>query len=113
MGKVRRFLAWARIVDAHDGRVSLTSIALMLILFKLAIVPVTSIADVGALLLGFLAYEAKRRANRPVAVAPTAAVPDVPSAGIVALEARVSEWEQKYETLRGTLLLGGRLASKK
>ena len=75
MGKVTaavlRLLAFLRLVDLHDSSLSLTSIALIVVLVKLALTPDPSVEHLGALCLALLAAAHKKalghdtsRANR-------------------------------------------------
>jgi hypothetical protein len=56
-----RFLTWARVIDAHDGKVSLTSTVLMLASTAVATAP--SPATVGALAIAAALYGHKRFLN--------------------------------------------------
>jgi hypothetical protein len=55
-----RLLTFLRLVDGHDGVVSLTSVALYVAIGKLATTPSLGMADIAALLLPLLASAHKR-----------------------------------------------------
>ena len=57
------FLVFFRLIDAHDGMVSITNVALMIVLYKLAVVQSTSITDIGALLVALSNYNLKKYIN--------------------------------------------------
>lgn len=57
---VIKALEFLRIVDAHDGKVSLTNVAVMVVVLKILFVPQFSIGEVGALLIALLNYSAKK-----------------------------------------------------
>ncbi len=57
------FLAWLRITDAHDGQVSLTNIALMVVIAKVATNGQATLVDLGGLLFGLLASAGKKVLN--------------------------------------------------
>lgn len=78
----QRILVWLRLVDKHDGMLSLTNVALMLGLFKLATLQTFTLTELSAFLgcLGLYQLKQARRAKRPM---PT---PDV-SPGIAKAQA--------------------------
>lgn len=49
-----------RLVDSHDGQLSLTNIALIIVIVKLTLIPSPSIFDLGSLLLALANYNAKK-----------------------------------------------------
>lgn len=57
---MNRVLAFFRIIDAHDGQLSLTNIALIIVLVKLALVTAPTVFDLGTLLLALANYNAKK-----------------------------------------------------
>lgn len=59
MNYVIKALNWLRITDAQ-GRLSLTNIALLVCLVKLALVQSATLPDIGALFLSVTAYNFKR-----------------------------------------------------
>jgi hypothetical protein len=59
MDMVVKLLAFLRITD-ENGQLSLTQLALWVVLIKLAIMPTTSLADLGALLVGLANYTGKK-----------------------------------------------------
>lgn len=58
-----KILQYLRIND-EKGRISLTNIALMLILVKIAVVPVTTMKDIAALMTVVLSYQIKRKISK-------------------------------------------------
>lgn len=60
---IHRALAWARIVDSHDGMVSLTNCVLIVATVKLAMLANVTMEHLGALLIAMSAYawKAQRR----------------------------------------------------
>lgn len=57
-------LVWLRLIDEHDGNISLTNIALLIALVKLAVAPSASIVDIGALFISLASYQAKKVINK-------------------------------------------------
>jgi hypothetical protein len=63
MNRLLRFLSFLRVVDGHDQTLSLTSIGLIVVLVKIALVPQPSLVDLGALLGTLLLYAHKRMSS--------------------------------------------------
>lgn len=61
MRKVAEFL---RLIDLHDGQMSLTNVALLIVLVKLAITPSMELTDLGALFVALLSYQGKKVINK-------------------------------------------------
>lgn len=61
---VWRACVFVRLIDPHDSNISITNIALVIALFKLATAPVTSLTDIGALMVGLLNYSYKKYLNQ-------------------------------------------------
>jgi hypothetical protein len=104
-----RGLTFARVVDAHDGLLSLTNIALIVGITRLAVFVDAGTPELVSLLLGLVAYEAKRR--RGGVAKDTASLVDAAKdavSKVAALEPRVSAWESKLQALGDTLRLGGK-----
>jgi hypothetical protein len=59
MGFFARLLAFLRLTDAHDGQLSLTNLALIIVLVKLALAPSSPI-DLATLLATLTAYYGKK-----------------------------------------------------
>jgi hypothetical protein len=59
--KIATFL---RIIDAHDGQLSLTNVALIVVLLKLVFVPSASLTDVGSLFCALSSYAYKKYVNQ-------------------------------------------------
>lgn len=90
---VLRFLTWARIVDAHDGVVSLTCVALWVTIVKLALVREASVPDLAALMAALLAYAHKRMVKPKAEAVVPAAAAAVPDPAVGALTAKVKDLE--------------------
>ena len=60
---MKRILSFLRLIDEHDGNVSLTNVALMVALVKLAIVPELGAMDLGVLITALLSYQGKKLIN--------------------------------------------------
>ena len=59
MGHAARFLVALRLLDP-DGTVSLTALALYVVLVKLAVAPGPSVVELGGLFVALLAHNAKK-----------------------------------------------------
>ena len=78
-GALMRALHFLRLTDPHDGNISITNIALIVVLTKLAFARTTSIVDLGMLLLSLANYNAKKIINAGSGDSlPTAATPAFP-----------------------------------
>lgn len=64
--KLFTFLRFIRILDEHEHRLSMTNIALIVVVVKIAFVGNASVADLGALFTGLLAYSYKKTIPRQV-----------------------------------------------
>jgi len=51
------------LIDEHDGQISLTNLALLIVLFKLAIAPAVGLVEIGGLFISLLAYSGKKVIN--------------------------------------------------
>lgn len=60
----KKVLTFFRVIDAHDGMVSLTNLAVLIVLIKLAIVPSTTVMDIGTLLVALTNYTGKKLINK-------------------------------------------------
>ena len=58
-----RALQFIRFTDPHDGNISLSNIALMVVLVKLSFVPATTLTDTVPLFLALANYTAKKYIN--------------------------------------------------
>lgn len=61
---LHRTLVFFRIVDPFDKNVSITNIALILTLYKLAVTESTSLVDVGAVMVSLSNYSIKKFINK-------------------------------------------------
>lgn len=58
------FLSFFRIIDPHDGQLSLTNVALIVVLGKILAASSVSIVDAGALFVALLSYQGKKVINK-------------------------------------------------
>lgn len=72
--KVKRLLAFLRLTDCYDSNLSLTNIALMVVIGKVAFNPNPTLTELGVLLMGLLNYNAKKYLNLKF---PTPGEPDL------------------------------------
>lgn len=61
-----KYLTFFRIIDPKDQLISLTNVALMVVLGKLVYVPSVSATEIGALFVSLLAYSSKKMINRRI-----------------------------------------------
>jgi hypothetical protein len=61
---MKRILEFIRLVDPHDGLLSLTNIALIVVIVKIATAPSTSLGDLGGLFVALASYQAKKLINK-------------------------------------------------
>ena len=59
----KQVLTFFRIIDNNDGQISLTNIALMVVLYKLFKSTDTSMTDIGGLFIGLSSYSYKKYVN--------------------------------------------------
>lgn len=85
-----RVLSFLKIVDAHDGLVSLTNVALIIALVKFALLRNVGLPDLSAFFLALLAYSVKRhsRAQTSTAIDTVNTAVDKLSAKVTALDNR-------------------------
>jgi hypothetical protein len=57
---MKRILIFFRLVDAHDGLISLTNLALIVVIVKLVLVKTPGLTELGTLLLALANYNAKK-----------------------------------------------------
>lgn len=57
---MKRLLVFLRLVDDHDSNISLTNVALIVVISKLIFVPHPTVFDLGTLLLALANYNAKK-----------------------------------------------------
>ena len=117
MSKLIKLLTFLRLVDPHDGNVSLTNVGLMVAIGKLVVAPAGPI-DLAVLLGTLLAYHAKRLVG--VKVAGTAeAVTEAKDAAVAASRAATEAAEAaksadlKVDTLSSSVRLAGMAGSKR
>lgn len=61
-------LTFLRVVDPHDQLLSITNLAMLVVLYKLIVAPTTNIVDLGSLLVAFGNYSFKKYINKNGAV---------------------------------------------
>lgn len=59
-------LKFLRLVDHHDGLISLTNVALIIVLVKLAKTPSSTLTDTVPLILALASYNVKKLINKDV-----------------------------------------------
>lgn len=64
MSYLKKILIFIRLVDVHDGLLSITNVALFVVLYKLFMVQTASITDIGALFIGLANYNVKKYINK-------------------------------------------------
>ncbi len=103
-----RILTWLRLVDPHDGLVSLTSIALILALYKLATITDVSLTELTAFFvsMGFYAFK-RSRPSKPVHVAPSLDMVKVHTDMTAAKDAMAAT-ESKLRLMLDTVAMGRR-----
>lgn len=62
--RIKGALEWLRIIDVHDGQVSLTNVALIIVLGKLVFAPAVGLTEIGGLLIALASYQGKKVINR-------------------------------------------------
>lgn len=55
-----KLLNWLRLTDQHDGQLSLTNLALLVVLVKLGMASEVTLVDAGALFVALLSYQGKK-----------------------------------------------------
>lgn len=60
---LNKILMYCRVND-ENGMISLTNIAMIIVIYKLATTPVVSFQDITALAIGVIGYQAKRAITR-------------------------------------------------
>lgn len=61
---IKNALSFLRIIDPHDGQISLTNVALIVVLIKIAASASFSMVDAGALFVTLLSYQGKKIINK-------------------------------------------------
>lgn len=61
--KIKSLFTFLKLIDKHDGQLSLTNVAVIVVVTKMALAPVASITDVGTLFITLLAYSSKKVIN--------------------------------------------------
>ncbi len=60
---MKRVLEFLRLTDVHDGKLSLTNVALWVVLAKIATAGEVTLVDAGALFVTLLSYQSKKVIN--------------------------------------------------
>ena len=100
MNHLFRVLIFLRLIDEHDHQVSLTNVALIVTLVKLALAPQASITDVAAVFLSLAAYTGKKIINKQPEVKS-----EVPQADpkMTEIQADVQNLKDKFSSLSMTV----------
>lgn len=56
-------LKFIRVIDVHDGQLSLTNTALLVVLGKLIVAPALGLTEIGGLFVALLSYQSKKVIN--------------------------------------------------
>lgn len=88
---MKRVAEFLRVIDIHDGNVSLTNVALLIVLVKLAVAPEVTLVDAGALLVALLSYQGKKLIRKDVNKDSEAATQ------VAAMQERVDELASKVQ----------------
>lgn len=97
MNKLTEFLTFIKVIDAHDGQISLTNLALIVVLVKIAIAPTVSIVDAGTLFVSLLAYSGKKVINNQQMNAQAAPI------DTTAIEKSVSQVTDQMEAMKSKI----------
>lgn len=114
MKKVKDFINFLNLLD-RGGKLSLTNLAVVICLFKIALAPAFSLADMGVLLLTLLNYAHKRTESYKVAKEQAKVV--APNEDVESLKAQMQELKTLHDTVSRqaeetkNLLAGGKLAA--
>jgi hypothetical protein len=93
MESLKRILTFLRITDEHDNKLSLTNIALIVVLIKLVMSPNASIVEVVPLFIALAAYSAKKVINKD------AAEPSADGTQLAAVETEVEEIKSRLTSI--------------
>lgn len=100
-----QLLTFLRLVDQHDGLVSLTNLALLVAIAKIATTQALGMEDLGLLIAGLLAYAGKKaqfaKTQRDEGAGATAEL----EAKLEALDTRVAGAEDKANRVLNTMAL--------
>lgn len=99
MNKLQAVLDWLRITE--DGQVSLTNVALLVVLAKVVLAPTVGLTEISALLLGLLNYQSHRVIDNKAAASQQ--VSQVSQ--VVAADPRVDELAKQVSNLQGVVAL--------
>ena len=106
---ILRFLAFLRLVDLEDGRLSLTNIALIVLLGKLCLLKTVDLPDLAAFFLALLAYSYKKHLVSQKNTAEEESPPGFDAQGALsALTSKVKDLEVFVSTVKLGGGLGGR-----
>ncbi|CAB4199832.1 hypothetical protein UFOVP1351_11 [uncultured Caudovirales phage] len=93
---MKQWLTFLRITDPHDGLVSLTNLALWVVLVKIAAAGEVTLTDAGALFVTLLSYQGKKVINKG----------ETTSEQIEALNARINEAQSKADAAYSNVFVG-------
>ncbi len=74
---MKKILEFLRIIDPHDGLISLTNVALLVVLGKLVIAPAVGITEIGGLLIALASYQGKKMINKGASVEQAEEIPNL------------------------------------
>lgn len=88
---ILKALTFLRVIDEHDGKISLTNIAVIIILTKLCFIQSASMVDIGALFIALMNYAGKKVMYQKEV--------KVEQASITEIENKISEMEGSISAL--------------
>ncbi len=62
--RLQSALIFLRLIDSFDGNVSLTNVALAVVLAKLVVAPAVGLTEIGGLFIALASYQGKKIINR-------------------------------------------------
>lgn len=93
--KVQAVLVFLRLVDSHDGNLSLTNLAVIAAIAKFAFLPISGVFETAAMAVIFASYIAKKYLNKNAAPKSDAEL----SARIDSLDSRMDEMQSKVTAM--------------
>jgi hypothetical protein len=65
---MKRAAQFFRLIDGHDGQLSITNVAVLVVLIKIALASEVSLTDAGALFVVLMSYQSKKVINKDRAI---------------------------------------------
>lgn len=92
-------LTFLRVIDAHDGLISITNVQSIIVLAKLQIAPSVGIVEIGGLLIALASHQGKKIINQK---SKSDALNEIEAAVQPTLE-KIDAQKDKIESLQSTL----------